>query len=147
RGLNELAGPRPDRLYAAARSLARRVANEVVLDARAEVVSALDPLQNVAIEDQVDTVRGVKAKRRDRIVVDLRLVGTWDQIAGHAVVERVSITRCPAEVELQPQTIFHQLLLDFRGQTKLRQVELRAVAEGVLGVGRDGSAADTPQHG
>ena len=64
-GLNELARAAPDDRRAAAELLAVRVAQEVVVDARAEVIRALDPLQDVAEEDEVDPVVRVEAERRD----------------------------------------------------------------------------------
>ena len=71
-GLNELACPRPDRGDAAADALAVRIADEVVIDVRTEVVRALDARQDVAVQDQIDAVVRVEAKRLERVVAVLR---------------------------------------------------------------------------
>ena len=122
RRLRELRRSRPDDAGAAAEP-PPRFAHEVVLDARPEVVHALNPLQKAAVQDEIDSVGGVEPERRDRVVGDLELPRLWNEIVRAAVgVECVRITGGPAEVEPQPQPVFDELLLELGCDAPLAEV-------------------------
>ncbi len=137
--LHELARAAPDDRRAAAELLAVRVAEEVVVHARAEVVRALDPLQDVPEEDEVDAVVRVEAERRDVGDVQARVLelaleagGPVADSAFRAAVVGVLVAARPAEAELQVELVLDRPELGLRGHAVLadagRVVGVRAQA-------------------
>src|SRR5207244_4437765 len=102
-GLRELARAAPDRRRAAAELLPVRVADEIVVDARAEVIRALDAGEDLAEEDLIDLVGGVEAEGGDRTapVVQLGL----EAVRARVEPLDVRIAARPAEAELELQLV------------------------------------------
>src|SRR5882672_10442694 len=112
RRLNELTRACPDDGRAAAELLSFGAAGEVVVDRRTKIVFTLNAAEDVAVQDQVDPVVGMKAKLAVRGVAENplsvgvtrsrwrkggwtpRLLGQEPRIAGG-----------PAEAELKTQSI------------------------------------------
>src|SRR5579859_3385095 len=112
-GLFELARATPDRGDASAELLAVGVAEKVVVDARAKVVGPFDPRQDVAKEDEIDAVVGVKAERADGGgLTALQILGL-DAVrrlqrsgaARRPGVVGVRVTARPTETELQIELV------------------------------------------
>src|SRR5690606_1018804 len=86
---------------AAAELLSVRVANEVVLDARAEVIRVLHAGQDPPEEDVVDVVGGVEPERRYRAVAEAWLEAVR---AGSEALD-VRVAAGPAVAELDAQLV------------------------------------------
>ncbi len=104
RRLHELTRPAPDDRRAATELLPVGVTEEVVIDARAEVVRPLDLGEDVAEEDEIDPVVGVEGEGRDGPLTAVQLVA---RAAGVAVRERrrPRIAARPAEAELEVELV------------------------------------------
>src|SRR5262249_20361890 len=121
--LHKLARAAPNDRSTTAELLAVRIANEVVLDARPEVVSALNARHDPAEEDVVDVVRRVESERRDGSIAQARL----QTVRSGREAFDVRVTACPPVAELDAELVFDRAEFGLRSEAP--HAELHGIAD------------------